>query len=304
MSDDTMPNVEEFNGTHTRLHSFDINGYRLKSDHYQYLIIRAVPWLAQGGCVTVKGMTSRSGSRKYNQQLSEQREQAVISKLRELVSTPNIFQVHGLGEGQAERDGYKDGLEDKHYRAVDLVFHLDRRPTPPPKKPVPKPPPKNRRKNVCPRLTAKVWDFWWFKKINGRFYFQNPGFCTRFTAWNFSATTLGVPVPFKGKPPVWPDQLDASGTTFWYDPNCFDPLSIWRDKTIMLRFTLNAISLWIPNAIPSQMTKTYQPLGGRGVRVLGTSVTIPMTIRGVELGAVKGIGSIKNPCMPIRIDCA
>ena len=155
------------------------------------------------------------------------------------------------------------------------------------------------------RILSDTLDLSVVKRFGGHFFFDTPGVCSRFTAWHFSASTYGIGVPIKGKPSIWSDsKLDARGAMFWYNRDLFDPLAYWKDKPVYLSFSLRSMTLSLPNAIPRVMSKSYQPFGGSGVQISGTTIRFPMTIQGLELGAGMGVGSIKNPYMPARTDCA
>jgi hypothetical protein len=116
-----------------RLMRFGIDSAALHPKHCSWLDGHVVPVLAAGGSIVVSASASRSGSAAHNMALSKRRASAVLAYLRRKVRRHVSYRVQlveALGEGPAERLGYKDGTEDSYFRAVSVVAWP--RPTPPP----------------------------------------------------------------------------------------------------------------------------------------------------------------------------
>jgi len=114
----------------TLLFNFDIDGAALKHVHHDFLRMYVEPVLKRGGSVTIVGLASRTGKRRHNHLLSEQRARATLAYLRQRVR--NDFHVNQLvwyGERKAELEGYDDETEDPRFRSV-ILFTSDN-PNPP-----------------------------------------------------------------------------------------------------------------------------------------------------------------------------
>jgi hypothetical protein len=122
------------------LYNFDVAKHNLKTEHEEWLKLTAATYLQQGGSLTLIGLASRTDTRAFNKQLSQFRINSVLNFLRK--ASPNNFKVafqSAVGEGLAEADGMRDGMENKWYRGVILAAWM--KPTPPPPPPVPPPAP-------------------------------------------------------------------------------------------------------------------------------------------------------------------
>jgi hypothetical protein len=123
-----------------QLYNFGVGDSKLKAEHSAWLLSAVAPKLWAGGSLIIVGLTSRTGSDKFNNTLSENRARAVIDFLRKQV--PNNFNVAielAVGERAAAFAGVPDGREDKHWRSV-IISAWDK-PTPPPPPPPPPPQP-------------------------------------------------------------------------------------------------------------------------------------------------------------------
>jgi hypothetical protein len=89
------------------------------------------PVLRRQGSVTIVGLASRTGRRRFNQHLSEERARRTLAYLRQQVRNDfNVIKAVGYGERKAEREGYADETEDPRFRSV-ILFTSDN-PNPPP----------------------------------------------------------------------------------------------------------------------------------------------------------------------------
>ena len=277
---------------HHRLYNFDIDGYDLKTAHTDYIKAWVLPWLAAGNSVTIKGLTSRSGSQKYNLQLSQQRADEVVHYLYSKVSTPKIFKAKGLGESVAERDGMPDGSEEKYHRAVDIV--LSRRPCPvpvPPKKKRPNPPkePGTTWKVMTPLLVVDVLDAYFIKRMVGSFQFAPPAHNLKVLVWEFVSMPKGFKLGVKTS------SLFCKGRQFMYDKDLVDPFSEWKARPIFIDFTFSTLTLTVFGAISRHIASKYRPYRGPGVRIRGRDLRFRMKADSAEFGSVSGFGTISRP---------
>ena len=117
------------------LYNFDVDGDEPKREHLAFLRGNAMAPLRNGGSVAVVGLASRTGSTAHNQALSERRAKRVLECLREII--PKRFpvkQVVAYGEIPAQREGYRNDVEDPRFRSVILLVSTG--PTPPEVPPV------------------------------------------------------------------------------------------------------------------------------------------------------------------------
>ena len=123
-----------------KLINFPINSATLQKEHKNCLN-DIVVYLLQSdpnSTFVILGMTSRTGSEKHNETLSEQRCRAVYDYLSiyglETRGDPRLGDMHWYGERIARSVGQRDGTEDGNFRAVRiLVFNnLAYPPFPPP----------------------------------------------------------------------------------------------------------------------------------------------------------------------------
>jgi hypothetical protein len=115
----------------TLLFNFDIEGAALKQVHHDFLRMYVEPVLRRQGSVTIVGLASRTGRRRFNQHLSEERARRTLAYLRQQVRNDfNVIKAVGYGERKAEREGYADETEDPRFRSV-ILFTSDN-PNPPP----------------------------------------------------------------------------------------------------------------------------------------------------------------------------
>jgi hypothetical protein len=125
-----------------RLVRFGVGSDKLLLEHAFWLQNVVVPVLQAQGSVAIIGLTSRTGSEKFNLDLSKRRAQAVRAALRQMVGGPFPCSVDTrsdakwFGEGSAQLAGHKDGSEDPYYRAVIVAAAYTPTPPPPPKLPL------------------------------------------------------------------------------------------------------------------------------------------------------------------------
>jgi hypothetical protein len=113
-----------------KLINFPVNSAVLQKEHKNCLNDIVVYLLQSDPNRTfiILGMTSRSGSEKHNEILSERRARAVYDYLSlyglETRGDPRFGDMHWYGERIARSVGQRDGTEDGNFRAVRvLVFN-------------------------------------------------------------------------------------------------------------------------------------------------------------------------------------
>ncbi len=111
------------------LFNFDIDDATVKPEHQLWLQKVVVPVAKASGRVEVllKGSTSRSGSKQYNEALSQRRVEAVRTYLVGQGVGGDRIKLTWVGELEAELAGQKDGSESDRDRAVGVLV---RRKTP------------------------------------------------------------------------------------------------------------------------------------------------------------------------------
>lgn len=292
---------------HALIYNFDIDGHSLKHEHKEFLQAHVAPLLLLGGSTTVRGMASRTGSDKHNDDLSTKRAKEVVFHLMQATHhAARVFTYKGVGERDAESAGQSDDLEDEFYRAVSLVVTTERTPSRVPKKkekPKPFPPKKMNWHDGTVLFRANVLDLWIVKKIIGSLFLSS-GFCTPYTAWHLSASNLSITVPIKGKPPIWLGDIKAVGKKFSYNTEIFDPKIYWKDKSIWFDITGTTITITVRDGLPCTPSVNYQPLRGPGVTINGRNVIFKLKAGSAELGIVRGVGSIQNPTKHQPQNCA
>jgi hypothetical protein len=113
-----------------KLINFPINSATLQKEH-KTCLNDIVVYLLQAdpnSTFVILGMTSRSGTEKHNEILSERRARAVYDYLSlyglETRGDPRLGDLHWYGERIARSVGHLDGSEDGNFRAVRiLVFN-------------------------------------------------------------------------------------------------------------------------------------------------------------------------------------
>jgi hypothetical protein len=105
------------------LYNFDIDDATVKTEHQNWLRAIAAP-AARGSSrvdVLLKGTASRSGSKLYNEALSQKRVEAVQKYLIGQGVPGNRIKLTWVGELEAELAGQKDGSENERDRAVGVL---------------------------------------------------------------------------------------------------------------------------------------------------------------------------------------
>lgn len=105
------------------LYNFDIDDASVKCEHQAWLKTVVVPVAEASGQVEVylKGTASRSGSKGYNDALSQRRVDAVKQTLVGCGVPCDRIKLTWVGELEAELAGRKDGSENERDRAVGVV---------------------------------------------------------------------------------------------------------------------------------------------------------------------------------------
>lgn len=103
--------------------NFDIEGTILKPEHGTFLRQHVLPKLKDGAVVKLFGMTDRTGSDGYNDQLSDKRIESVRAFLKQ--NAPGLFEVQIStlrGERAAELKGDADNTSNADMRGVFLLI--------------------------------------------------------------------------------------------------------------------------------------------------------------------------------------
>lgn len=105
------------------LFNFDIDDATVKMEHQAWLQKVVVPVVKASGRVEVllKGSASRSGSKQYNEALSQRRVEAVRTFLVGQGVAADRIKLTWVGELEAELAGQKDGTESDRDRAVGVL---------------------------------------------------------------------------------------------------------------------------------------------------------------------------------------
>lgn len=105
------------------LYNFDIDDATVKVEHQRWLEEVVVPVAKASGRVEVllKGTASRSGSKQYNEALSQKRVEAVQKYLIGRGVAGDRVRLTWVGELEAELAGQKDGTESDRDRAVGVL---------------------------------------------------------------------------------------------------------------------------------------------------------------------------------------
>jgi hypothetical protein len=119
------------------LYDFDIEGYKLKKNQTDWLDTMVVEQIKdkpnRGWKVFVEGATSRTGSDKFDLDLSQRRSEEVAQYLRDhLAGVLPDFDTKWVGRAKAVAAGSKHSAEDRVDRAVQVVLQENTAPVPPP----------------------------------------------------------------------------------------------------------------------------------------------------------------------------
>lgn len=136
------------------LYDFDIGSEKLKNGHLKVIKLYVLGFLIGGkGTVSAIGISSRTGSKKYNLRLSKRRALSVANHLFSLgVGAHRVHDVSGLGESLATFGLMADGTESELHRGVLISAWL--KTTPPPPLPVKKPNLKKYNEKTCEVLNG------------------------------------------------------------------------------------------------------------------------------------------------------
>jgi hypothetical protein len=123
------------------LYDFDIEGDTLKEHHTQWLDTMVVDQVKKNKDkrwkVFLEGETSRTGSDKFNEPLSQRRAEAVRRYLRDkFAGLPVDFDTKWVGRKKAVAAGKKHADEDRVDRAVQVALDESTAPVPPPLPPL------------------------------------------------------------------------------------------------------------------------------------------------------------------------